>query len=418
VVQVTTVAAEPIRRKMDAAAVTTIVVAALAMVATLPGRSHGLGLITNPLLDDLGIDRVALSAQNVWATLLGALFCFPAGRMIDRYGLRITLAVVSALLGLVVIGMSLAHSAAIMFWLIMLTRGLGQSALSVVSIALIGKSFDRKASWPAAIYSLVMTVGFMFAFPVTQKCVAEFGWRSPWGTLGAVVFLLAPLSWILLRRMPTAAREIGDARPSDDDHTLGEALSTSLFWILAGSTSMFGLISSGLGYHQQDYLTEHGLVDYYAQSLTIGAPFGLLGQALCGWMAKRMTYQMVTMAASAVYGLGTLGTAFVSTPTELYMAVIVMAISGGILTVVFFGAWPRFFGQSHLGLIQGAAQMTTVVASAVGPLMFALSRRETGSYSAAIFGLAAVMVGFAVAACFSPTPNRHSLATVADDFAA
>lgn len=415
----TTVAAEPMRRKVDVAAATTIVVAGLAMVATMPGRSHGLGLITNPLLADLQIDRVTLSEQNVWATLLGALFCFPAGRMIDRYGLRVALAAVSASLGLVVIGMSQAHSTMTMFWLITLTRGLGQSALSVVSIALIGKSFDRRASWPAAVYSVVTTIGFMFAFPVTQKCVAAFGWRNPWATVGAVVFLLAPLSWMLLRRMPAAvARENDATSPADDDHTLGEALATPLFWVLAGATSMFGLVSSGLGYHQQDYLQEHGLVESYAKTLMIGAPFGLLGQALCGWMAKRMTYQKITAIASAVYGLGTLGMAFVSTPAALYSAVITMAVAGGILMVVFFAVWPRFFGQSHLGKIQGAAQMTTVVASAVGPLVFALSRRETGSYSATLYGLAAVMGAFAVTAWLAPTPDRRRLAAIDDGSAA
>ena len=58
--------------------------AALAMVATLPGRTHGLGLITEPLLADLGLDRVGYAAVNLWATLLGALFCVPCGWLLDR----------------------------------------------------------------------------------------------------------------------------------------------------------------------------------------------------------------------------------------------------------------------------------------------------------------------------------------------
>ena len=49
-----------------------------AMVATLPGRTHGLGLITEPLLADLGLDRVPFAALNFWATLLGAAFCLPS----------------------------------------------------------------------------------------------------------------------------------------------------------------------------------------------------------------------------------------------------------------------------------------------------------------------------------------------------
>src|SRR2546422_4557212 len=36
-----------------------LAVAALAMVGTLPGRTQGLGLVTEPLLADLGLDRIA-----------------------------------------------------------------------------------------------------------------------------------------------------------------------------------------------------------------------------------------------------------------------------------------------------------------------------------------------------------------------
>jgi len=40
-------------------------VAALAMVGTLPGRTQGLGLITEPLLVDMQIDRVAFARINL-----------------------------------------------------------------------------------------------------------------------------------------------------------------------------------------------------------------------------------------------------------------------------------------------------------------------------------------------------------------
>ena len=53
----------------------TVFMAALAMVGTLPGRTQGLGLITESLLADLQIDRVVFARMNLWATLIGALFC-------------------------------------------------------------------------------------------------------------------------------------------------------------------------------------------------------------------------------------------------------------------------------------------------------------------------------------------------------
>src|SRR5687767_1509069 len=83
-----------------------VAVAAAAMVATLPGRTHGLGLVTEPLLADLGLDRVGFATLNFWATVVGAAFCVPAGWLLDRLGVRWVLAGVLLALGAVVVGMS------------------------------------------------------------------------------------------------------------------------------------------------------------------------------------------------------------------------------------------------------------------------------------------------------------------------
>src|SRR5213083_2024754 len=86
----------------------TVLVAALAMVATLPGRTHGLGLITEPLLADLQLDRVTFALVNLWATLLGAAFCLPTGWLIDRVGGRAVLLGVTLGLAASVVGMTQA----------------------------------------------------------------------------------------------------------------------------------------------------------------------------------------------------------------------------------------------------------------------------------------------------------------------
>ena len=81
-------------------------VAAAAMVATLPGRTHGLGLVTEPLLADLGFGRVPFAALNFWATLIGAAFCLPVGWAIDRFGVRLVLSATLLGLGAVVLAMT------------------------------------------------------------------------------------------------------------------------------------------------------------------------------------------------------------------------------------------------------------------------------------------------------------------------
>ncbi|MCI0423402.1 MAG: hypothetical protein L0312_30000 [Acidobacteria bacterium] len=60
----------------------TLTVAALAMVGTLPGRTQGLGLITEPLLRDLQLDRVLFAQINLWATLMPAMACGAGHEMI------------------------------------------------------------------------------------------------------------------------------------------------------------------------------------------------------------------------------------------------------------------------------------------------------------------------------------------------
>src|SRR5687767_870451 len=113
-------------------------VAALAMVGTLPGRSQGLGLITEPLLRDLAVDRVRFAEINFIATLVGSLFCFGIGGLVDRHGSRVVLTSLAVVLGVVVAAMTSVQSAAMLLVMITLTRGLGQSALSVVSLAMPG----------------------------------------------------------------------------------------------------------------------------------------------------------------------------------------------------------------------------------------------------------------------------------------
>jgi len=101
-----------------------VVVAAMAMVGTLPGRTQGLGLITESLLKNLHMDRVVFAQMNLWATLLGSLFCLAIGRLLDKWGARVVLTFVSLALGGAVLAMSGTSSIWLMFVVLVLSRGL------------------------------------------------------------------------------------------------------------------------------------------------------------------------------------------------------------------------------------------------------------------------------------------------------
>ena len=217
-------------------------VAAAAMVGTLPGRTQGLGLITEPLLADLQIDRVSYAELNFWATIIGAAGALGIGRLIDRYGSRTVLTSLSLALGVVVCAMSQAASfAALAVW-VTSTRALGQSALSVVSLAVMGRWFVKTINGAMAVYSIVMSVGFMIAFPIVGAIVQQRGWRAAWLAIGvALLVALAPLAWLLPARDP----DIDGVDAAADGALWTDAIRTPAFWIFATGTALYGLVASG-----------------------------------------------------------------------------------------------------------------------------------------------------------------------------
>ena len=180
-----------------------LAVAALAMVATLPGRTQGLGLITEPLIADLHVGRVTYATINLWATMIGALFCLPCGRLTDRLGSRVVLVTIVGGLGATVLAMTRMTDTTALWATITLTRGLGQSALSVVSLALVGKWFARRLNYAMGVFSLLVGIGFIAAFPAVGQAVLTFGWRVAWLGVGlALLVVVAPIGWLVVRDGP------------------------------------------------------------------------------------------------------------------------------------------------------------------------------------------------------------------------
>jgi cyanate permease len=126
-------------------------------------------------------------------------------------------------------------------------------------------------------------------------------------------------------------------------------------------------------------------------------------------LARRFSYQRINAVAMACYALGLLDLTRLSSHNELYACGMLMGVSGGVITVTFFAIWARLFGQQFLGRIQGAAQMGTVLASAVGPLIFAVSHDHLGSYRPALYSLAGLVIAFGVACWITPTPRRSGV---------
>jgi MFS family permease len=396
-----------------------VFIAALAMVGTLPGRTQGLGLITEPLLRDLHIDRVYFARINLWATLIGALFSIGVGRLIDRFGSRIVLTVVSVALALVVFGMSATRSVAAVAVLITLTRGFGQSALSVVSITMVGQWFVRRLNLAMAVYTIALSIGFMLAFPLIGAVVLTNGWRTAWWIIGLALLIgLAPLALLLVRRSPESCSIDPDGEPRRDnptyasttDYTLSDALSTSSFWVFGIASAVYGLIASGIALFNESILAERRFnASTYHRSLIIVALTSLVGNFLGGWIASK--WKMNRLLALAMVLLAGSLAALPHVSTEIHVAIYaaVMGLAGGFVIVIFFTFWSAAYGRKHLGKIQGAAQALTVIASALGPLVLAETVSRTGSYASIFYVLTVVVTVLALLAWFVKVPVRTTI---------
>lgn len=366
--------------------------AALAMVGTLPGRTQGLGLVTEPLLRDFGLDRVTYAAINLWATLLGAACNIPCGRLVDRWGARGVMTALLLLLGLTVLVMAGATSVAVLAVTITLTRGLGQSALSVVSLAVAGKWFARRINFAMGVYALLVGLGFIAAFPAVGQAVLRYGWRPAWlGVGGALVALFAPLAWAAVREAPPAEPELAGATGG---MLFRDALRTPAFWVFGLASAMFGLVYSGIALFNQSILEQRGFdANVYQMVLVVSTLLGLLANFGGGWLAMRWPIQRLMGLGMAGLAVALAALPEVTTLAGVIGYGVAMGVAGGVVTVVFFSVWSSVFGRVELGRIQGAAQMMTVIASAVGPVLLAAALARTGSYD----GLFRVLAGLTAA---------------------
>ncbi len=385
-----------------------VVLAALSMVATLPERTVGLGLITEPLIAELGLQRTQYAQINMIATLLGSLFALIAGPLTDRWGIRLTLSVTLLLLGGLVLTMSQWVTAASIMFFLILTRGVGQSALSTISVTSVGKWFTKRLAIAMGVFSVIVALGFSGAIVGAQSQIEVQGWRPVWKAIGFSILALGMLSVALARRGQTATA------PNEElpgrSLTLPEALRTPCFWVFGISMALYAGMLAGVSLFNESILLELGFdaaTFRYAMAGLMSA--GLIGNLVAALGARRFTLPRI-MAVSLVILAGVLILyPHLQASWQVIMHASIYGFCGGVFSVLFFTGFGQAFGRQHLGKIQGCAQVMVTVASALGPWWLAGVQERTGSYFPAMNHFAPVFIAVALLAWFTKLPTSESL---------
>jgi hypothetical protein len=293
-----------------------------------------------------------------------------------------------------------------LFVLVLLTRGLGQSALSVISLAIVGKVAGAKPGPVIGVYSFLVAVGFMSAFAVIRSLPAAISgnWRAVWGAIGWILIGLA-VPGIFIPSVRTAVSESNSV--DEGGATLGEALATPAFWVFAVAVSFYGLIASGTSLFNESILKEREFPrEVFLTIVTVAPMVGLAANLVTGWLSTRYGLGRLLAGSLAIQTAALASFPFVTELYQVYLYAVAMGIAGGMMTVLFFTVWRVAYGPRHLGKIQSVAQFLTVIASALGPLVLAVGKRETGSYKETLFTLAAISAVFAGVAFICPVPKR------------
>ena len=159
---------------------------------------------------------------------------------------------------------------------------------------MVGQWFSRRLPLAMGVYAVVMSIGFMLAFPLVGAVVQSYGWRVAWlGIAMALSVGLAPLAWTLARRGPESLGLTVDGARLAPDCRRGAARRLDLAggpdnWTLLGVRERGGAVWAGrLGHwpiqridSRRTRIRSDGLLPDPGRQ----RPHGL-GRQLCRWMA-------------------------------------------------------------------------------------------------------------------------------------
>ena len=358
---------------------------------------YGLPFYYDFMVREFGWSRAQVTSGNAISKLLiGPLFGFAAGWIVDRFGPRRLMMAGIVMAGGALVG--LAHMTALwMFYLFYIFNALGYVCGGPLpNQVLLSRWFDKARGKAMGFAYLGIGLGGYLVLKLSPRLVEAFGWRGALQVLGILIVVLAlPLAWFVRDEPDEAAAPRAGAPSPGSVAPIGELFKHPAFYLLAiGSMCSIGAVG-GTNQHLKLFLS---LDMKYSQDAAAGIASTVLacsiaGRLLMGWLADRMPrkhvmlliYLLIAGAIPLLFAAGSTGAMYA------FAVIFGLGLGGEYMIIPLMAA--ELFGVRVLGRLLGVILTADGVAEATSPMLIGYLRDTTGSYHVGFL----VLIGIALA---------------------
>ena len=375
------------------------------MTSFAPIVPYTFSLFLNPLHEALGWGRESIDGAFGLAAITVALVSPLIGMLLDRFPPRriILPSIVvfaAGLASLSRLGSSVGQFYLTFFVLGVVANGTAQFAYTRTMLTW----FQKHRGFALALILTGSGVGSIIIPPATQWTVTHYGWRDAYLLLGAIALLGFPLTALLVRNKPSqVAHHESTARSWErSGATVGAALASAAFWILAVITILSAFSENGLVTNLAAILTQHGIpVESAALALSLRGGAGIIGRLFVGLLIDRLSPQRIQTGVLALAAIGTLILALAGTSAIALVGAALLGVGLGSEADVSPYLLARYFGRKHFSVLYGLTWTAYAIGGGTGPVFVGHFFDHAGSYRLnVLIGLAVIAFTAAIVSLF------------------
>jgi MFS family permease len=365
----------------------------------------GLPFYYDFMVQQFGWTRGQVTSGNALSKLVvGPMFGFIAGWMVDRFGPRRLMMAGILMAGAALVGLG-SISTLGMFYFFYMLNALGYVCGGPLpNQVLLSRWFERSRGKAMGFAYLGIGLGGAAVPWISHALVQHFGWQAALRTLGLLILVIA-LPAAFLAKEPLLSDRT--AAPTRFAEARGAFTTIPFFLLTLGSMFSIAAVSGA----QQNLKLFLSLDLHFAQgqaarvlSLVLG--FSILGRLLMGWLADRFPkkYVMLLIYMLVALAIPLLFAGRSSAAIYAFAAVFGIALGGDYMIVPLMTA--EIFGVQLLGRLLGVILTAGSVAEAVSPWLVGRLRDTTGSYSTGFLALIGMALLGVAAAAMLPKGRR------------